>query len=353
MIDSAALALLLSPDPEHWPKAYEGLVGRERTEIELELVRRLGAAEANIRLGLVPGPEKPVTEQVQGTPCEPARFAARARSWDWPVHGRRLVVLPVNAANLERARAVLDAVARLSTMDGQVLVVWNDTAECPADLRLSHVVKVFEKPLGWAGISLAVAMGCRAAVDLNFDWLIKLDTDTAILTRGWDARLCSECGPDTQLGTMVDVTLIGLLPDGMTLYNRELAENHPWAMGLINSGLRRFDHVQGGCYVLGLDAIRRLESRIGFQVADQSGIPERDHVAEDVLIDTMCKVAEVPQINCRAVVSWWKCPALDKKPKPEDVDHVRYHRDVHGVVVFHPCKDLRTLQMLCEEGANA
>ena len=277
----------------------------------------------------------------------------------WPAYirppqviGKRLVVLPVNGRWAHHAEILATTIAKHSTMNGDTLILWNDDAQklVPAALKAIPGVTVWEFPgsLGWCGIARGIAKALRWAVDKGYDWVIKLDTDTAIMLHGWDALLCADCPKDSQAGTYMDVTITGQLPasageDG--LFNQKLLNSCRWARGFVASGRRGWDHIQGGCYVIGLDALKRIDEVVGLGAEDQEAIAsDAERIGEDVYIDTKCKIARVPQRETLRARSWYRepnMPALMLK-------HARYER-ASGVACLHPVKDIGMLQMLAGE----
>jgi hypothetical protein len=265
------------------------------------------------------------------------------------VAGARLVVIPVNRTWAENARVILDTIDRASVMPGASLVIWNDRMEPPKELGgPGRVLWVYRDPLGWCGINRGIAKAFQYALSEGYDWVIKLDTDTAILRKGWDALLCAECPKDCQAGTYMDVTITGQLPSnakGKGLFNETLAENVSWAHRMVRRQRRGWDHVQGGCYVIGAEALRRIDAVVGLGADEQEPLPEELRVGEDVYLDTKCKLAGVRQVPTLRSLSWYREPSM-----PElQLDQVRYHRDVLGVVAEHPVKTTGHLRTLAGE----
>jgi len=320
---------------------------------------------ARIRDGLLSGQRalSPACKRCDRDGGHPKGFGhvpALVDSGFWPVpapvpaapKGRRLVVLPVNARWAQHAAAVLDTIDRASVMPGKSLVLWGDDDQpgCPDFLR-GDTREVWEFPgsLGWRGISRGIAKAFLYALREKYDWVIKLDTDTAILRGGWDAVLCSECPPDTQAGTYMDASITGQIPnnsDGVAdgLFNGQLAAHCRWARRFVERGLRRWDHIQGGCYVIGAKALERIERVVGLSAEDQEHVPEEQRVGEDVYIDTKCKVAGIPQRDILQLRIWFREPRVN----PLTEQHIMHQRDSLGVVAVHPVKDLALLRRLAE-----
>ncbi len=265
--------------------------------------------------------------------------------------GRRLVVLPANMRWAGHARAVLDAIDRASVVPGETMVIWNDDGvpACPEYLRGERRIVRESGSLGWCGISRGIGGAFRYALERGYDWVIKLDTDTAVLRRGWDALLCAECPSDAQLGTYMDVSITGQFPDNADcladgLFNANLKRHCRWARRYVARGLRKWDHMQGGCYVLGREALARIDRVAGLDAGDQEDLPEPERVGEDVYVDTKVKLARVPQRNSLRLRIWFR-----ESGEGIRLEHVRYQRDVLDVVAVHPVKDLEVLKTLAGE----
>ena len=266
------------------------------------------------------------------------------------VPGKRLVVLATDLQWSKHAATVLDAIAAASTVPGETILIWNGAQSCPEALRRDNVtVWEYPAPLGWKGISRGFARAFEYAVKGKFDWTIKLDTDTAILSKGWDAALCNDCPRDAQAGTYMDAAITGQFPNNRDtmddgLFNGQL-HKLPWSSDYVERGLRKWDHMQGGCYILGLDALKRIDYVTGLDADDQDAVQEVDRIGEDVYIDTKCKIARVPQKETLRARIWFRAGRSDSI----FLHHIRYQRDALGVVVCHPVKDINALRMLVDE----
>jgi hypothetical protein len=102
--------------------------------------------------------------------------------------------------------------------------------------------------------------------------------------------------------------------------------------------------MQGGCYVLGGNALKRIAKIVGLGAEDQENIAEAERVGEDVYIDTKCKVSKVPQRDTLRLRIWFRLDGTSLR-----LPHVRYQRDVLGVVAVHPVKKLDDLKTLLGE----
>lgn len=269
------------------------------------------------------------------------------------VGGRRLVVLATNWRWQDHALAAIDAIEAASTMRGRLMLLWNDDEhpKCPPALRRKNViVKEFPGSLGWCGISRGISYALRYAVKKGYGWVVKIDTDTAILRKGWDACLCAECAPNEQIGTLMDAALVGQIPnnsDGLDdgLFMHSLAKFCRWSRGFVRQWRRRWDHIQGGCYVIGIEALRRIERVVGLGAQDQEALQDGERVGEDVYLDTKCKVAGVPQRDSMLCRIWFRMHGTGEL----SIEQVRHQRDNVGAVVLHPIKNLDTLRVLAEE----
>ena len=263
--------------------------------------------------------------------------------------GRRLVVLPACAKFAAEASVVLGAIRKASNMAGETLLIWNETGQkCPDHLR-ALADMVWEYPtLGWCGIVTAIGRALLHAYKGGFDWVLKLDTDTAILRKGWDSYICADCPKDAQAGTYMDETLTGGLTakrlNEQGLFNPQLVQTARWARQYVGRGLRGWGHIQGGCYVIGREALARIERVIGLEAGDQAGLPEGQNIGEDVYLDTKCKVAGVRQVSTLHARSWYRDPKIG----PMLVKHVIRQRDSEGVCAVHPVKELADLKALAE-----
>jgi len=265
------------------------------------------------------------------------------------VKGKRLVVLATNLAWAKHAECVLQTIAAASTVPGETVLIWNDNKPMPSNLRMPGVtVWEYDKPLGWCGISRGFARAFQYAVAGGFDWTIKLDTDTAIICKGWDAFLCADCPADAQAGTYMDVTITGQLPKEPKeagLFNGVLSRTVRWAARFVSRGLRGWDHIQGGCYVIGLEALRRIDRVVGLGAEDQDALEDAARVGEDVYLDTKCKLARVPQRPTLRALSWYR-----EHGSPDvQLRQIRYHRDALGVCAEHPVKSLAVHKQLAGE----
>lgn len=264
--------------------------------------------------------------------------------------GKRLVIIPVNDGWVGQARVILNAIDKGSLMPGKTLVVWNDHKPCPPDLAgPTRIIWEHLGSLGWCGINRGIAHGLKYALAEGYDWVIKLDTDTAILRKGWDALLCGVCPLDSQTGSIMDVSISGQFPENNDkledgLFRGHIRRHVRWGHGLDRQGLRRWQHVQGGCYMLGREALARIDRIVGLFTDDQEHLHETTRVGEDVYIDSKCKVSKVPQYDTLLIRSWFRHQGESLWPA-----HVRYHRDALGTVVAHPVKKLEDLRALAEE----
>lgn len=269
------------------------------------------------------------------------------------IKGKRLVVLACNPTWVHHAQIVLGMIAQASVMPGKTVLIWNaDGVACPDALKMPGVtVWEYPQPLGRCGISRGFARAFQYALQNKYDWVIKLDTDTAIIRKGWDALLCADCPKDAQAGTYMDASLTGQFPtnndkleDG--LFRGHIRNHVAWARNFERRGLRRWDHMQGGCYVIGRDALKRIDAVMGLDADDQEQLTDDAlRVGEDVYIDTKCKLAKVPQRETLRARIWFR-PGRDESV---ELRHIRHYRDTLGVVVVHPVKSLESLGVLAKE----
>jgi len=265
-----------------------------------------------------------------------------------PKGKRRLVIMPLNAPWRALGELVARAVDELSTVPGETLLLWNDPQPAPESLRGPGRV-VWESPsYGWKGIAVGLGRAYRYALEKGFDWTIKLDTDTAILARGWDAALCHECPADAQIGTYMDESLTGSMDAGAQdvfgLFLREHGHYCRWARGMIRRNRRGWDHLQGGLYVFGRQAMEKIDRVVGLEADDQEVLSEDDRIGEDVYFDSKAKLSGVRQSDCRRVRIWFRREGASMRER-----FIRYHRDARGVVAVHPVKDAALLERLLEE----
>lgn len=259
-----------------------------------------------------------------------------------PASGRRLVIIPSDERWRGHLKAIVDAIDRLSVVPGKTLILWNAGGKAPAELKGdSRIVWEFP-PLGWKGISVGLGKAYRYAVAEGYDWVVKLDTDTALLRRGWDAVICAECPPDAQLGTYMDESMTGSMhPDAEDcrgLFNDQLRKHCRWARGMVRRHRRGWDHMQGGIYAFGRQALERIEQIVGLGAEDQERLNEEQRVGEDVYFDSKAKLSGVRQLESLQLRSWYRLHSKSILPV-----HVRYHRDVRGCVAVHPVKSLPEL----------
>lgn len=261
--------------------------------------------------------------------------------------GKRLIILPTYSKDLEACKVVLASIAKNSVMDGEVIILWNDdkVKKCPLK-NPGKNVKIFEYPksLGWQSLAKGLADALYYAMENQYDWAIKLDSDTALLSSGWDALLCSECPPHAIL-----CDIVSPVQSCMTLRmpplkgEEDLAENNKdllavyWAKGYVEQGKRGWEHIQGGLYMFGKDALKRMDKIIGIY-----DCIEESSVWDDYLWDTKARICKVPVLKSKHIVSSWKS-------KDIPLDQIRYWRDVMETVIFHPVKDKNTLEILLHE----
>jgi hypothetical protein len=264
---------------------------------------------------------------------------------------RRLVVIPVYSRDVERAASVLEAVDRLSTVKGESLVVWNDSAaRCPAEFIGNGRRRIeFDRELGWLGISHGIGQAFQLALDEKFDAVVKLDADTAIVRRGWDAALLAGMEGAVQRGQIIEHCLTnwierpaGEIPGAFADELLQAMRYSPalrWVRPLIGSGRWHEDHVQGGCYAFSCAALERISRFVGL-------IPgqEESGVGEDFLFTLRARAAGVRQECWPAIFSAWT-----DKGAGVHLTSARQIRDYRGAHVIHPVKDLAAMRLLHEE----
>lgn len=257
------------------------------------------------------------------------------------VPGDRLIIMPVSRKWLANALVVLDAIQRLSVMPGGVLVIWNQDDEPRPPAELDSMVRTVSvgKTLGWAGITAELYRAILAE-HLNYDWIIKLDTDTAILRKGWDALVLNQADPKGQSGSYQDRATWeqGAQKE---FFHRQLLKT-VWGRRFVQVGLRGSDHIQGGFYVLGQEAVAKIERIAGFNARDQEGLLDEEQTTDDARLDTMCKLCRVPQFNHPLIRSTWGTFTLP-------LAIMRYWRDTLGVAIAHPVKNVEILKQITAE----
>lgn len=261
--------------------------------------------------------------------------------------GKRLIILPAYSKDLEACKVILSSIARNSVMEGEVLILWNDDKikKCPLK-NTGKNLKIFEYPesLGWRGLAKGLADALYYGLEKQFDWIVKMDCDTAILSYGWDALLCSECPPDAILCDIISPVQSCMTLQMSPLKGKEdLAENNKdllnvyWAKGYVERGKRGWEHIQGGLYLFGKDALARLDKIIGIY-----DCVEESSVWEDFLLDTKARICKVPVLKSKYIISSWKA-------KDIPLDQIRFWRDIMETAVFHPVKNIETLEILLHE----
>jgi hypothetical protein len=268
---------------------------------------------------------------------------------------RRLVIMAVCEKWTQHAEVILRAIDRKSSMPGETMVIWNegDGKRCPESLKgKGRILREYDYPLGWTGISRGLGEAYRWALGEGYDYIIKLDTDTAILVPGWDAAVCNAARANypAQIGHLLDeyVWKWAQLPlgTGGGIFDKEILELQAkgkmrWANGRLKSFRHKTDHIQGGCYCFTRAGLARLEAVVGLVPEDCEKI-----IGEDVLFSLRSRVTGIEQIHNPAVVSHHFGAGS------YHLTIARYWRDHRGGAVIHPIKPLGDLLALCEEGGK-
>ncbi|HOX07516.1 MAG TPA: hypothetical protein PK280_14035 [Planctomycetota bacterium] len=226
---------------------------------------------------------------------------------------RRLVILPVCSRDLELARIVLQAVERGSTLPGEIWLAWNDTAPCPEDLAgPGRIIQVYPEPLGWCGISRAIGDGLRYALREGYDAAIKIDSDTAIIARGWDAALCAKLEDRPRLTGWICPMLID---------HRLIMQAAPWAgeaVRVLSKNVARNEVVAawGACYALSRAALQKIDAKRGLATQGRE-----EMLYEDVLLSVKAWESGVDVWDADGVV------------------HGPPNAGMAGCYVVHPVKD--------------
>lgn len=322
---------------------------------ELAKGRRSAASPACARCDVQGGSVTPIPEVYQAltsSPYWPPRVPAAPKA-----AGRRLVVLPTNAQWAGHARAVIESVNALSSMDGETLLLWNDDAapKCPTELSALPGVKVIEYPraLGWTGINHGIGQGFARALAEGFDYAVKLDTDTAILRRGWDSAICSAAHPEEPaiIGFYLEENCRAWagkpLRESEGIFRPEIVQiirkgGLGWARRYFERHQHHGDHMQGGCYALTKAALVAMDRSCGL-------VPAEDEapIGEDILFSLRAKIAGLEfRHNWAALIHYMPC-SVSYHPEV-----VRFFRDHRGAAVIHPVKSLAELQALAREAAR-
>jgi len=266
-----------------------------------------------------------------------------------PPKFRRLVVIAATGTDLDRTIAVLEAVEKLSVIDGRSVVVWNDKEPCPEKLAgpFRDIIEI-DHALGWpGGMACAVGMGYELALEGNYDAIIKLDSDCAIVRRGWDASILQGIGKHEQRGFALyhgymdwsqkkTGTVAGAFRDKFE--DRFKAGGMMWARGLVRSSRWHDFHIQGGCYAMSRGALERIRDAVGLVP------PEEDkEIGEDYQFTARCRVSGVQQTHCPAVMSAWS------HHSGMHLSAAREFRDFWGVSVVHPIKAAADIAKLAGE----
>jgi len=267
--------------------------------------------------------------------------------------GKRLIIIPTNEKWSKHAEVIVQTIKKSSLMEGDILILWNDDKISKAPTVFNEtgcIVWEYPKSLGWCGISVGIGQALRWALENRYDWVIKMDTDTAILSKGWDTIICRECPSNSQLGSIMDVTLNGRHANWkeefirLGIFHEQLSKLR-WAKHYTERYLRRWDHIQGGLYVLGSKALSQIEDSTGLLNDDQKPLSEVERVGEDILMDTKCKISMVPQINSQYLRIYYSEP----NTPPYTIEHIRYYRDHRNIVAIHQVKNIEILKTLMNE----
>jgi len=274
----------------------------------------------------------------------------------WPKVKRglkRLVIIPCCASSqgidqIPAARVVLDAIDRRSRVKGKTLLLWNDpeVKQCPPELRGDpdqRVVFEYDRALGWAGINFGIGEAFEYALREGYDAVIKMDAaDCAIMRDGWDAWLLEGLQPDEMAG-YVQVRMKGWAdeplghgkpgPDAMNLAAL------PWCADYCAQGMYHDEWTQGGCYVLGRDAIQHMLDVVGMPTDAEA------RIGEDRAFSARAQVLQLPIRMHPRIMSFFD------RQWDYSLDVARYWRDKRGCAVIHPIRNLKTLETLCGERA--
>jgi hypothetical protein len=282
-------------------------------------------------------------------PCWPPPFAEK-------VAGRRLVILPCNMKWSANALPLLATISRLATMEGQTLLFWNDRDKCPPELKLPGVI-VWERDAypggrGWTAINRGIGEAMAYALAEGYDYVIKLDTDTAILRKGYDAAILAGADPDVpeMRGFLLEEKVHEWARSPITtnggIFTAEIKAllDGPmrWARGHVAAGWHKGHHMQGGCWALTRAGMKQL-------AASPCGLvpTEAEHqIGEDILISLRARVANLKQTHVPAVVSHY-FPTGSYDPSV-----IRYYRDCGRAAVIHPVKDANILAQLSKEAGS-
>jgi hypothetical protein len=297
-------------------------------------------------------------------PLEKSRYwPPRLTAKTAPAVTSRLVVLPVSNAWVNHAAALLDTIDACSHVPGKSLVLWNGDGPCPEVLcgptRIIREYPPMTGPhpnhpnmsLGWTAINRLIGEAFKYTLDKGFEWAIKLDTDTAVLRKGWDAALLAGGQQGEARGFYLEEGVYQWaqqpLDTGGGIFTPDMqaalkAGSLRWAKGYLDAGWHKGSHLQGGCYAVSREALRRMRDTGVGLVPDEA----EQLIGEDILFSLRCRVAGVPQRHSGAVVSHY-FPAGSYHPSV-----ARYYRDACRASVIHPIKDLEIFQDLCREAAQ-
>jgi hypothetical protein len=266
---------------------------------------------------------------------------------------RRLVVAPLCSISrgldqIEPAIAVLDAVDRKSTVDGQTLILWNDsqTPQCPPQLRGEagkRIVWEYGSELGWCGINRGEGEAYVWALRHGYDAVLKLDAgDSAILRTGWDAHILHDLDPWEMRGHI----LFGRQHQwcgkdihedvgGFGKYFRQL----DWCADWCRRGELHWENCQGGCYALGRKAIEHMDRTIGMPTDAEKDVGE-DHAFTVRMLMLGLPVTKTPAVESHLSRDWDYSLSVS-----------RWFRDRKGAAVVHPIRNPQVVRQLCAEEA--
>jgi hypothetical protein len=241
---------------------------------------------------------------------------------------RRLVIMPLCSADVERGRIVLECIERGSTLPGETWIAWNDTQPPPDWLAKGWPVKVYPKPLGWCGISVAIAEGFRLAMERGFEWAFKIDSDTAIIRRGWDAALIAGA-PNRPViaGAIVQVPW-SIEGNAQRVMDAMAPRLGPWKVVLRDGTECPVLLVQGGLYAVNRGMLEVIEQRFG--LVPQGG---ECYMGEDILLS---------QKATRAVGDKNWCYRSLAVHQPQNAGDPRVH-------AVHPVKLVDAMRWFCRD----
>ena len=112
-----------------------------------------------------------------------------------------------------------------------------------------------------------------------------------------------------------------------------------WCKDYCSQGLYHDEWTQGGCYVIGREALQHMVDTVGMPTDAEA------RIGEDRAFSARAQVLQLPIRHHSRIMSYFS------REWEYSLDVARYWRDKRGCAVIHPIRNLNTLKTLCGEQA--